>query len=148
MADTKAQARAWGGFGKDDELDLPMEPGLYPGRLVRVELIDTQYGERARLVFQFDYEGETRTVSDLAGVVKTSGAKFIRYLAAANGIATVTDELELSSLKDSGPVVAKITIDDKGFNRIDDVMPPSMTRTRNRKAAGTEPAPDADELPF
>lgn len=53
-----------GGFGSDD-----VEPGVYPGRLVRVvQGPETQYGPTSRWIFEVDTKAGTKTVSTIVSL--------------------------------------------------------------------------------
>ena len=126
---TAQSEMAWSGFQSGETAEASLNVGTYPA-FMRGDIreIPTQYGSALKVYYNLFVQGRNGwrvyEMSELCSPTYTTGAKFMRRLAAVNG-ATITEDTDLSKLGTSGWVLVTLERDRRNgqYLNIADVVP-------------------------
>ena len=153
----KATVKPWGGFKPGDVQTLPLKPGLYDAALVRIETIETRFGEKYRLTWDIRHGGEIHVINELCEMNNSADGKFMKRLAAVNGVRQLPDDVDLGKIRTSGPATLSLGEPSNGYAKIEDAYPTDgrtmasqTTRdvTNERATANASYASESPDAPF
>ena len=107
----KATVKQWGGFQPGDVQTLPLKPGVYDAALVRIETIETRFGEKYRLKWDIRHGGEIRVINELCDMNNSADGKFMKRIAAVNGVRQLPADVDLSMIRTSAHVTTIHRVD-------------------------------------